>query len=293
MVRRSIIAGLLGFLSSFGKSGAQEQSPSRPDAGNAYEKNAIKEMMEEERITEDQVVRPTLDLKKLRYDSAKTNGVDALQNYEKLKLDSSKIPVIVGGDDDLARIIEDMESQTESVEGYFQQADKLGLDFSIADYRNSTRDEEEQEDEEYAEFLKGIKGDWPSSGYALNTPTIVTDVASGQPLQTVWLLRIPAKFSIEIPAYLKWGDWNDCPPAHVHVAMLRKWQRDYGAELVGMSGDVLNIRVKKRPGNKTQAMLLATEMYHYAPDIVLQGTETISALAASLMESDYWYFWWD
>jgi Domain of unknown function (DUF4253) len=75
--------------------------------------------------------------------------------------------------------------------------------------------------------------------------------------------------------------------------MLRKWQRDYGAELVGMSGDVLNIRVKKRPDNKTQAMVLATEMYHYAPDIVLQGTETISALAASLMESDYWYFWWD
>jgi Domain of unknown function (DUF4253) len=293
MVRRSIIAGLLGFLSSFGKSGAQEQSPSRPDAGNAYEKNAIKELMAEEGITEDQIVRPTLDMRKLKYDSAKTKGDDALQNYENLKQDPSKIPLIVGGDDDLARIIEDMESQTESVEGYLQQADSLGLDFSIADYRNSTRDQEDQEDEEYAEFLKGIKGNWPNSGYALNAPTITADVASGQPLETVWLLRIPAKSSTEVPAYLKWGDWNDCPPAHVHVAMLRKWQRDYGAELVGMSGDVLNIRAKRRPGNKTQAMLLATEMYHYAPDIVLQGTETISALAASLMESDYWYFWWD
>ncbi|MFO1520543.1 MAG: DUF4253 domain-containing protein [Kiritimatiellia bacterium] len=32
---------------------------------------------------------------------------------------------------------------------------------------------------------------------------------------------------------------------------------------------------------------------YYAPDIVQQGTETLSRLAAILLVSDFWYFWWD
>ena len=38
---------------------------------------------------------------------------------------------------------------------------------------------------------------------------------------------------------------------------------------------------------------VSTEQYHYAPGIVEQGTATISRLAAILLVSDFWYFWWD
>jgi hypothetical protein len=40
-------------------------------------------------------------------------------------------------------------------------------------------------------------------------------------------------------------------------------------------------------------MELAQEQYDFCPDIVLQGTGTLEPLAATLMASDWWFFWWD
>jgi len=65
------------------------------------------------------------------------------------------------------------------------------------------------------------------------------------------------------------------------------------AELVGLSHDVMNVRVQRRPRTREAALELAREQYVYCSDIVDQGVQTLSALAAVLMESDWWYFWWD
>ena len=40
-------------------------------------------------------------------------------------------------------------------------------------------------------------------------------------------------------------------------------------------------------------MDLAWEQYLYCQDIVVQGCETIANLAATLLNSPFWYFWWD
>jgi len=40
-------------------------------------------------------------------------------------------------------------------------------------------------------------------------------------------------------------------------------------------------------------MELAKEQYIFCNDIVDQGVGTVSALAATLLDSNYWYFWWD
>ncbi len=55
----------------------------------------------------------------------------------------------------------------------------------------------------------------------------------------------------------------------------------------------MNIRVKQRPQTREAAIDLAREQYVYCNDIVDQGVGTLSVLAAVLMESDWWYFWWD
>lgn len=39
--------------------------------------------------------------------------------------------------------------------------------------------------------------------------------------------------------------------------------------------------------------MLAKELYEYCPDIVDQGMGTITNLAALLMVSNAWFFWWD
>ncbi|MBI5726174.1 MAG: DUF4253 domain-containing protein [Planctomycetes bacterium] len=96
-----------------------------------------------------------------------------------------------------------------------------------------------------------------------------------------------------MPAFLKCGAWNECPEAAVHCAFHREWQAEFGAEITGMSGDIVECTVANPPLNKEVAIKLAWQQYWYCADIVGQGCESISNLAATLLNSPYWYFWWD
>jgi hypothetical protein len=77
------------------------------------------------------------------------------------------------------------------------------------------------------------------------------------------------------------------------VKALREWRDAYGAEVVALCGDVLELRVKRRPKTREQALTLARQIYRYCPDSVDQGTETLAPLAAIFMTSDWWWLWWD
>jgi Domain of unknown function (DUF4253) len=74
---------------------------------------------------------------------------------------------------------------------------------------------------------------------------------------------------------------------------MRMWRDHYGAELIGMSSDTLNLRVATKPKTRQEALALARDQYVYCTDIIAQGLQTYSALAASLMANDWWFFWWD
>ena len=103
----------------------------------------------------------------------------------------------------------------------------------------------------------------------------------------------PASHSSQVLKLVNYGDWNECPPVEVHVAVHDYWNALYGAEIVCFSSDTLECRVDRQPANREQALALAREQYLYCPDIVDQGTGTIQALAAGLLASDGWFFWWD
>jgi hypothetical protein len=104
---------------------------------------------------------------------------------------------------------------------------------------------------------------------------------------------VPASKPTDVPAVVGFGDWNECPAPEFHVALHRRWQERYGAELVGMSSDVIEMRVARPPRSRDDAMALAQEQYAYCDDIVHQGVESLSALAATLLEGTVWFFWWD
>jgi Domain of unknown function (DUF4253) len=135
-------------------------------------------------------------------------------------------------------------------------------------------------------------GDWPSEPMGAPQLSVATAL-SGSPLSKVQLVILPTDDWTTIPAFLNWGNWNGCPAPEYHVAALRSWRDRFGAELIGLSHDVMNIRVNERPKTRDAALDLAREQYAYCSDIVDQGVETLSALAAVLMQSDWWYFWWD
>ena len=60
-----------------------------------------------------------------------------------------------------------------------------------------------------------------------------------------------------------------------------------------ISSDVIEMRVERPPSTREAAFAVAEEQFAYCSDIVLQGTGSISALAATLMNGTAWYFWWD
>lgn len=142
-------------------------------------------------------------------------------------------------------------------------------------------------------------GEWPSEPVASEGLSVAWELVEvdgdfvSRPLKHATILVLPTNDPTEIPAVLNWGGWNACPAPEYHVAALRSWRVRWGAELVGLSADRLCIRVKQRPGDRDSAIRLAREFYAYCPDIVDQGTGTLSVLAASLMSNDWWTFWWD
>lgn len=136
-------------------------------------------------------------------------------------------------------------------------------------------------------------GEWPKEKQESPGLTVVADLLKGTPFPSVRIALIPTTDWTTIPAYLHWGGWNECPPPEYHVAAFRSWRDRYGAGLVGLSSDTLNLRVQKRPSTREEALSLAREQYAYCSDIVEQGTQNYSTLAATLMESDWWFFWWD
>ncbi len=64
-------------------------------------------------------------------------------------------------------------------------------------------------------------------------------------------------------------------------------------EIAGVSGDVIECIVENPPTDRESATALAWEQYWYCGDIVDQGCGKILNLAATLLNSRNWYFWWD
>ncbi|KTE17024.1 hypothetical protein ATE71_03270 [Sphingopyxis sp. H115] len=238
---------------------------------------------------------------KIPYERIEVPGSEALTRWEALRLSRQDVwPVVVGGDDDLGRMAEQLlELDDRPVEAILAAGAGLEHPKSLWDLRA-------REKADWADYLKAHPelgpegeeyvaelGDWPAVPPDETAFTVANDILSGQPYPQAHILLLPTTRSWDVPAYLKWGGWNACPPAEIHVAAMRRWATNYGAEIVGISGDVMNIKVQRRPTDRDEAIALAREQYAYCSDIVDQGVGGIAALAAGLMTSDWWYFWWD
>ena len=104
---------------------------------------------------------------------------------------------------------------------------------------------------------------------------------------------IPTNDPTAIPAYMRWGNWNACPPPAYHVAALRAWRDNYGAELIGLGSDVINLRVSRKPATRDEALDLARIQHVYCNDLIDQGVGSYRAQAFQLLAHDWWFFWWD
>ncbi len=87
----------------------------------------------------------------------------------------------------------------------------------------------------------------------------------------------------------------------VHVAILRRWRELWGAEIVTWGYDMVEMRCSKRPSTFEEALRLAWEHYSYTSDIFYERFpqhhhpqfKSLEDLAALLLRSDVWWFFWD
>jgi hypothetical protein len=107
------------------------------------------------------------------------------------------------------------------------------------------------------------------------------------------VVLLPTRIPWHVPALLGFGGWNACPAPEEHAAVWKSWGGRYEAEVMTITHDVVEMRVGRPPQTRDEAIALAKEQYIYCSDIVDQETETIDRLAAGLLESLVWSFWWD
>lgn len=213
-------------------------------------------------------------------------GSQAIETWKRLREIVDKTgywPLLIGDEDSHNILLEGLEVwEDEETSAIVEKGLELELAMWLEDRKNHD-----------LEYYTPPRGSWPEVEMPKNTFYVHLDFATGQPQKEINLALIPTKKSWEVPAILKFGGWNDCPSPEVHVAAFAKWNHEYGAEVVAITGDTIEFSVSKPPEIPNEALELAEKQYLYCTDIVRQGTETLEGLAATLQDNHAWFFWWD
>ena len=108
------------------------------------------------------------------------------------------------------------------------------------------------------------------------------------------LLQIPTDDPADIPAYLPFGGWNDCPNAETQLAFTHYWREKYGAIPAALDGaDCLEFLVERPVTDPVGAKKLAVEQFAFCSDLPFQVFEDFEQLTEFIHQSRQWYFWWD
>lgn len=216
---------------------------------------------------------------------AGSDALTVLDSRRKSYRETGDYPFLIGDAEEAGRVREAAEFNTQSFEEIVRGAAEVNLDQWIAERR--------LEAEEYEFSAKDLLGNWPGEVTGKGAISLHRDILTGEIKPEVFPGTAAITEPWQLPAVVKFGGWNECPEAEVQCAFYRRWQTEFDAQVVGMSGDIVECVVGKPPVDRATALDLAWQQYWYCADIVDQGGGSISNLAATLLDSPYWFFWWD
>jgi hypothetical protein len=230
-------------------------------------------------------------------------GAKAIATWERLRAAAEETghwPVLLGDEEDRERAVENREDSRDSTKKLLGLALAANCDASLEwRYREILGDEGVELPEDPNEsvltpdnFAGLPRGTWPRGAGPRHRFSTPTNILTGKFRETTVAL-VPTTEGWQVPIYLRFGGFNECPGSSEHAAFFLRWQDHYDAEVVALADDVVELRVGKPPTKRKDALLLAREQYLYCRDIVDQGTQTLELLAAGLLKGTAWYFWWD
>lgn len=236
------------------------------------------------------------------FEIVETSGENAFAQWKELKAAGRGAPVVVGAD--IGNVLEPFHPQwrRRPVTEWLSAAEAIKIPEDLFNMRLNQRAEALAAPLVFhpaysADRLERAHepplGEWPAEASRSTGLSVAHDLMTREPFPKVFIVLLPTNDPTAIPAHLHWGSWNACPAPDYHVAVLRHWRDSYGAELVGLGRDSIELKVGRKPATRDEAIELARVQYAYCNDIVDQGTGTYSVLAAELMAHDWWFFWWD
>ncbi len=211
------------------------------------------------------------------FETIECPGRQALTELRRLREEypsSGLYPFLIGPEANY-RLLEESDDDDRTLEEIGAASEKIDIPEWLAKYDNPEK----------------MVGEWPM-GTRPDDISLHRDY-EGRFREVVIIGLAEIEESWMLPAVTRFGSFNSCQDASFHCAMMRHWAPTYRMEIIGLSHDTIECRVNAPPLTRASALQLAWEQCHYCPDIVAQGTETVAALAASLLSSHYWYFWWD
>ncbi|GAA5180274.1 hypothetical protein GCM10025771_24390 [Niveibacterium umoris] len=214
------------------------------------------------------------------FKTVQTRGVNALTQVEAYRRDfaggSKRYPFLIGDADDLARLLDAIEPAADGGRATLEQARALDATAWLEQHSRKAKPRWPKDGPEPVKMvLSQFKG----------LPQIL------KPVMFIGLIELDDP--CELFARMGYGDWNACPPPHVHAALHRHWRAQFGAEPIAISNDVVEYIVASPPQSRSEALDLARAHEAYCPDVVEQGVGSTGKLASSLLGAPYWYFWWD
>ncbi|GIE77064.1 hypothetical protein Aph02nite_30140 [Actinoplanes philippinensis] len=116
---------------------------------------------------------------------------------------------------------------------------------------------------------------------------------NGRPLP-ITVALVPAAEPWLVPVTLHYGGWNGYPDPGEHAAIMRHFLDEYGAEPVFWSGANLDYLVARPPTTRPEAVALAWKYRRYNDgEYDFYRAETLTGLAAALLNNPVWRMWWD
>lgn len=110
--------------------------------------------------------------------------------------------------------------------------------------------------------------------------------------ERVTIALVPAAGGWEVPALLAWSGAEGLEiSGPEHLSVLHLWHEVYGAELVAMGLEQLELLVERPPEDARGAFELAVQQYAYCPPLMDNLVPAIGALAATLL-GRHWLFDW-
>ncbi|WP_190820985.1 DUF4253 domain-containing protein [Saccharopolyspora pogona] len=108
------------------------------------------------------------------------------------------------------------------------------------------------------------------------------------------LALVPVQRGADVLTALGWsGAANHVSRTAGLSAMARSWEERFGARLLRLGPDRLDLSVAAPPQDPDHAAAVAAEHWTFCPDRIIQETGTIGAYAQEIRGRRTWSFWWE